>query len=66
MRVNKVENKPVKPTRIRWTAIDVEESAIAKVRAYARVYNLTTGSALSEIINKAISDKVLESNNEIN
>lgn len=54
MKAKKIEVKTVPDMRDRWTVIDVEEKAIRKVRAYAQRYNMTTGGALSEIINKAL------------
>lgn len=55
MRVKKIKPEPVEPMRDRWTVIDVEETAIALVKKYAKKYNKTTGDALSTIIKKALS-----------
>lgn len=55
MKVKKIKTKPVEPMRDRWTVIDVEESAIALIKKYAKEYNKTTGDALSEVIKKALT-----------
>ena len=57
MKVRSITSIPVDESRKRWTVIDVDEKAILKIKVYADTFNLTTGSALSEVINKSLADK---------
>lgn len=57
MKIKVIVEEPVEESRDRWTVIDVQEKAILKIKEYAERHNLTTGSALSEVINKALADQ---------
>lgn len=59
MRIKSITDIPKGESRDRWTVIDVDEKAILKIKKYADAFNLTTGNALSEVINKALADQYI-------
>lgn len=56
MEIRKIESKPKRKLRKRWTVLDVDERAIRKVLKYSDVHNKKAGDALSEIILEALSE----------